>query len=305
MTAPEEKPSAATRKTSMNWLKVKAMKTTIVQVHHLQEKVSLAQRIKAIARRARALALVFHVLKVKMRILISAAVLVIWLFIGAAAIQAFEQPAEEQQFHELEITLATLEDAIGSDLYAEIDAALQSFPSSGSMCNSWPIDTNSSSWDLQGSVFFMFQMVTTIGYGNQAPQTKGGKMFALFYTLLGFVIYGYLSMIMTGCVEGMVFAAVSKVTKVMRIHQHRQAICVFLEASVVLLWIVIMGFYYSSFEDWTFTDSLYFSFISITTIGYVHLVHLVHLISYTLELMYYSSSLASATSYPTSHTSQQ
>jgi len=40
-------------------------------------------------------------------------------------------------------------------------------------------------WDLYGSAFFCFTIITTIGYGTFAPRTTGGKLFTVFYMLVG------------------------------------------------------------------------------------------------------------------------
>jgi hypothetical protein len=267
-------------KSKLNWKKLKMGSDLVIITKKLTEeagvRVSLAEKLKekfdAATARAKALAMVFHLLKIELRIVLSGIIFIAWLFAGAAAMQKFEQPSEASEFGELEAAIAKMRESMGPALYVKLDEALRSFPSTGSMCTGWPIDTNSTSWDLKGSTFFMFQMVTTIGYGNQAPQTDHGRVFALFYTLLGFFIYGYLNIIISGCIEGTMFMAISKLAKLLRVHKHRQALCLLFEASAVLLWMVVMSAYYSTEEGWTFTDALYFAFISITTIGFGDIV---------------------------------
>uniref|UniRef100_A0AC35TZE3 Potassium channel subfamily K member 18 n=1 Tax=Rhabditophanes sp. KR3021 TaxID=114890 RepID=A0AC35TZE3_9BILA len=40
-------------------------------------------------------------------------------------------------------------------------------------------------WSLMDSLLFCFTVITTIGYGNTAPQTTNGRLFVIFYGLIG------------------------------------------------------------------------------------------------------------------------
>uniref|UniRef100_A0AAY4EMS9 Potassium channel domain-containing protein n=1 Tax=Denticeps clupeoides TaxID=299321 RepID=A0AAY4EMS9_9TELE len=50
----------------------------------------------------------------------------------------------------------------------------------------------SSSWDLASAFFFSGTIITTIGYGNISPQTEWGKVFCIFYALVGIPMFGFL-----------------------------------------------------------------------------------------------------------------
>ena len=45
-------------------------------------------------------------------------------------------------------------------------------------------------WTYDGAIYFCFTIVTTIGYGDTAPQTDDGKVFFLFYVIPGMIICG-------------------------------------------------------------------------------------------------------------------
>uniref|UniRef100_A0A0N5C663 Potassium channel subfamily K member 18 n=1 Tax=Strongyloides papillosus TaxID=174720 RepID=A0A0N5C663_STREA len=46
-------------------------------------------------------------------------------------------------------------------------------------------DENYTYWTLMDAILFCFTVITTIGYGNTAPQTTGGRLFVIFYGLIG------------------------------------------------------------------------------------------------------------------------
>jgi hypothetical protein len=112
-----------------------------------------------------------------------------WLLFGGAVLQALEQPGELQELSDLEDSIVMAKEHLGDALFAKIGATLSDFPHTGSLCSSWPIDTNASSWTLSKSTFFSLQLATSIGYGTQAPKTAGGKLFSIFYSVVGFCIW--------------------------------------------------------------------------------------------------------------------
>nr|XP_031829357.1 potassium channel subfamily K member 13-like isoform X2 [Nomia melanderi] len=151
-------------------------------------------------------------------------------------------------------------------------------------------------WDFSGSFYFVGTIVSTIGYGNTAPQSTPGKVAVIFY---GFV----------GCSGGILFfnlfleRIITFLAWVLRInHQHRlRRRSRFLEgrkdslprtveiddnSSDLDQWkpsVYWVMFYLSVFsctvascaaavyaplEQWEYFDALYFCFVSFATIGF-------------------------------------
>jgi hypothetical protein len=206
------------------------------------------------------------------RLILCAVVLTGWFLFGGAVLQALEQPYELEQLSQIKADIASVKESMGDELFAILDTAFSNFPHTGSLCTSWPINTNSSAWTLSGATFFSLQLATSIGYGTQAPRTVGGKIFAMFYSIVGFCVWGSANAIVSGIIEAAVFTAVSRKYKQLAGGQttpflSNDQVVLLVEALAVFAWLLLMAAYYQREEGWTFTDALYFGFVSCSTIG--------------------------------------
>ncbi|XP_050693919.1 potassium channel subfamily K member 1-like [Eriocheir sinensis] len=135
-------------------------------------------------------------------------------------------------------------------------------------------------WLYPECVFFASTIITTIGYGNQAPVTLPGRVFCILYGFVGIPLT--LSVIQA---LGTFFAnGASSVYQRLR----RVVTCTPLEslkkkgsrgAAVVgavgalLVYLAVGGAFFTLWEeDWTFFEGFYFCFITMTTIGLGDLV---------------------------------
>ena len=136
-------------------------------------------------------------------------------------------------------------------------------------------------WDHVNSVFFSFTVVTTIGYGHLFPRTPEGKAACLVYALIGIP----LNALLLGSL-GSLFG--SKLKKIM-LHfqskeeceegaksQDRTMLLIFETVGFTLLFTscLILGpaAIFMHLEDWDFGDSLYYTLVTLTTIGFGDMV---------------------------------
>ncbi|GAA6098282.1 potassium channel subfamily K member 5a [Tachysurus ichikawai] len=128
-------------------------------------------------------------------------------------------------------------------------------------------------WNWPNAVIFAATVITTIGYGNIAPKTSAGRVFCIFYGLFG------VPLCLTWISElGKFFGGRAKhlgqyLTKRGFSLRKAQFTCTF----VFLIWgvlihLVIPPFVFMSQEGWTYIEGLYFSFVTLTTIGFGDLV---------------------------------
>uniref|UniRef100_A0A2P2I4Z0 Potassium channel subfamily K member 1-like n=1 Tax=Hirondellea gigas TaxID=1518452 RepID=A0A2P2I4Z0_9CRUS len=135
--------------------------------------------------------------------------------------------------------------------------------------------TNSSgesNWSFGQSFFFSFTIITTIGYGNVHPLSEEGKLFCIAYAIFGIPMT---FMLLNALVDRLMLPSTFLLQwLIARLHSidHPLRIQV-LHLCVVgvvsfLLFMLFPGLIFAEIEqDWTIFDSIYYCFISLTTIG--------------------------------------
>ncbi|KAM4693979.1 potassium channel subfamily K member 3 [Discoglossus pictus] len=125
-------------------------------------------------------------------------------------------------------------------------------------------------WAFAGSFYFAITVITTIGYGHAAPSTDGGKVFCMFYALLGIP----LTLVMFQSLG-------ERINTFVRYLLHRIKKCLGMRrADVSMANMVSIGFFscistlcigaaaFSYYEQWSFFHAYYYCFITLTTIGF-------------------------------------
>ena len=134
-------------------------------------------------------------------------------------------------------------------------------------------------WSAVNSTFVAFTAMTTIGYGVQAPETAQGRIYCVFYTLVGIplnlyyiaTIAGYLTKFVENILDNNLPGCVDE----RHIQRWKFVAGVGLAFVFFVLFLLLpaLGFmYWESENEWTFIDSFYFSFVTLSTIGFGDLV---------------------------------
>ncbi|XP_078133865.1 potassium channel subfamily K member 5-like [Sander vitreus] len=199
--------------------------------------------------------------------------IIFYLSIGAAIFQVLEEPNwklaamqyNAQKDKILEDYPCLTKDDLDKILEAVSDAAGQGITITGSK--------TFNNWNWPNAVIFAATVITTIGYGNIAPKTPAGRVFCILYGLFG------VPLCLTWISElGKFFGGRAKhmgqyLTKKGFSLRKAQFTC----TAVFLLWgvlvhLVLPPFVFMSQEGWTYIEGLYFSFVTLTTIGFGDLV---------------------------------
>ncbi|GAA6109283.1 potassium channel subfamily K member 10b isoform X1 [Tachysurus ichikawai] len=133
---------------------------------------------------------------------------------------------------------------------------------------------NSSHWDLGSAFFFAGTVITTIGYGNIAPSTEGGKIFCILYAIFGIPLFGFLLAGIGDQLGTMFVKSILKVEGIFR-QRHRQISQTKIRVTSTILFILagcivfvaIPAVIFQHIEGWTTLESIYFVVITLTTVG--------------------------------------
>ncbi|KAJ8289031.1 hypothetical protein COCON_G00016900 [Conger conger] len=203
-------------------------------------------------------------------------VVLVYLIIGGLVFQALEQPFESKRKDNITQEKADFLQRHTCITPAELDELIKHAVNAASAGVS-PIDQtsyNSSYWDLGSAFFFAGTVITTIGYGNIAPSTEGGKIFCILYAIFGIPLFGFL-LAGVGDQLGTIFVkSIAKVEKMFR-QKHRQvsqtkirviSTILFILAGCIVF-VTIPAFIFKGIEGWTALEAIYFVVITLTTIG--------------------------------------
>ncbi|XP_028396082.1 potassium channel subfamily K member 1-like [Dendronephthya gigantea] len=128
-------------------------------------------------------------------------------------------------------------------------------------------------WNFASAFLYSGTLVTTIGYGDIAPLSDKGKIFTIVFALFGIPMTAIL---LTAIVERMLGSA-EALEGFMSRHYFTQpnlpksfirAVNVSLIVIVIVTLIILLpALFFTLVEKWGYFESLYFCFITLTTIG--------------------------------------
>ncbi|XP_034027500.1 potassium channel subfamily K member 15 [Thalassophryne amazonica] len=185
-----------------------------------------------------------------------------YLLVGAAVFDALESESESSRRRILEQKRSEMKKKyrFSEEDYREIErVVLQAEPHRAGR-----------QWKFAGSFYFAITVITTIGYGHAAPGTDAGKVFCMFYAVLGIP----LTLVMFQSLG-------ERMNTFVRYLLHKLKQCLgFRRTEVSMENMVLVGFLscigtlcvgaaaFSHFEGWSFFHAYYYCFITLTTIGF-------------------------------------
>ncbi|XP_003203967.1 potassium channel subfamily K member 16 [Meleagris gallopavo] len=192
-----------------------------------------------------------------------------YLLLGAMVFQLLEKQAEthsRNQFHLEKLQFLQNYTCLDRQALEQFIQVLMEAWEKG--VNPEQNSTNPSNWDFSNSFFFAGAVVTTIGYGNRSPSTVAGQIFCVFYALLGVPLnLAFLNQLGKG-----LNARLITLERWVQQPGHDQvvqrlAVAVFLTAGT-LLFLVFPPLVFSYVEGWSYGEGFYFTFITLSTIGF-------------------------------------
>ncbi|XP_077104180.1 potassium channel subfamily K member 4 [Siphateles boraxobius] len=130
-----------------------------------------------------------------------------------------------------------------------------------------------SRWDPSNAFFFCGTIITTIGFGNISPKTKGGQLFCIFYALVGIPMFGILLAGVGDHLGTLLRRAVARVEtlflrKGVKPTSVRVISAVFSILIGCLVFIAVPTMVFQEVESWSLLEAVYFVVITLTTVGF-------------------------------------
>lgn len=196
---------------------------------------------------------------------------VLYLIIGAGIFSAIELPYERdlrQELKDARQEFLAENPCVNDERLEQLLARVLEASNYGVTVNGNNTEQN---WDFVSSLFFTSTVLTTTGYGHTVPLSDGGKAFCIFYSLFGIP---FTLLFLSAVVERiMVVVTRHPISYFHRRWAMSKSVLAFLHATCLgillfLLFLIIPSWIFVTMEnDWNFLESLYFCFISLTTIG--------------------------------------
>uniref|UniRef100_A0A8D2P116 Potassium channel domain-containing protein n=1 Tax=Zosterops lateralis melanops TaxID=1220523 RepID=A0A8D2P116_ZOSLA len=173
----------------------------------------------------------------------------VYLLVGAAVFQALERTAEKQEKR----AAAQMKEAFLQNFTQLTVAEMEQFMENlieAIQNGVYPVGNQSqfeeSNWDFSNSFFFAGTVVSTIGYGTLHPKTAGGQIFCVFFALFGIPL-------------NIVFLHRKKITFLTLL---------FFLVTGILVFLCLPSVFFQITEGWSYSEGIYFAFITLSTIGF-------------------------------------
>ncbi|XP_013865710.1 potassium channel subfamily K member 17 isoform X2 [Austrofundulus limnaeus] len=124
-------------------------------------------------------------------------------------------------------------------------------------------------WKFTSSAVFAATVVTTIGYGNMSPTTTVGQIFCVFFALFGIP----LNVVVLNRVGKYMLALERNISDFIEGKTKRKTCTRFFVHSIsyicgAVLFFIVPMIVFQQQEGWTYSQAIYYCFITLSTIGF-------------------------------------
>ncbi|CAG9854496.1 unnamed protein product [Phyllotreta striolata] len=185
-----------------------------------------------------------------------------YLLIGAAVFDALESKEEERRDTLLKVSSSALKRKynISEEDYRMIELVIIEYKPHKA----------GPQWKFAGAFYFATVVLAMIGYGHSTPVTSGGKAFCIGYAVIGIP----LGLVMFQSIGERLNKFASIVIKHIKKYLNFQKIeatemnLMFATGMLSSIIITTGAAVFSRYEGWTYFDSFYYCFVTLTTIGF-------------------------------------
>uniref|UniRef100_UPI00398E8585 potassium channel subfamily K member 5a isoform X2 n=1 Tax=Pristiophorus japonicus TaxID=55135 RepID=UPI00398E8585 len=195
--------------------------------------------------------------------------IIFYLSIGAAIFQVLEEPNWTEAADRYKIKKSQILEDHPCLTHAALEKILEAVEEAAGQGVTITGNRTFNNWNWPNAVIFAATVITTIGYGNIAPKTSPGRLFCIFYGLFGAPLcLSWISAL------GKFFGGRAKklgeaLTRKGVSPRKAQITC----TAIFIVWgvlvhLVMPPFVFTLTEGWSYIEGLYYSFITISTIGF-------------------------------------
>ncbi|KAK3578900.1 hypothetical protein CHS0354_035520 [Potamilus streckersoni] len=125
-------------------------------------------------------------------------------------------------------------------------------------------------WKFAGSLYFSLTLVTAIGYGHSTPQTVGGKIACMCYSLAGIPLCIIMFQSVGERLNMFVTYVMKQIKKCFKIKKAEvsETIVVLVTMNLSILVLTSGALLFSHYEEWNLVDAFYYCFTTLTRIGF-------------------------------------
>lgn len=191
-----------------------------------------------------------------------------YLLVGAAVFDALESTTERNRFEVLQ--------AIEGIILRKYNITEEDYRVMETIVLKSEPHKAGQQWKFTGAFYYATTVLTTIGYGHSTPSTIGGKLFTMFYAMVGIPLGLIMFQSIGERVNRLSSVIIKSIKKALNCTQINATevdlICVVTTLSSFTIAGGAAAF--SKFEGWSYFDSVYYCFITLTTIGFGDMVAL-------------------------------
>lgn len=125
-------------------------------------------------------------------------------------------------------------------------------------------------WKFAGAFYFALTVITVIGYGHSTPGTKGGKIFCMFYALLGIPLCLVMFQSIGERLNTFITFLIKNIKRCLKLKKTEvsQTDLILVGGNLVSVVLLAGAAAFKSYEDWEYLNAVYYCFITLTTIGF-------------------------------------
>ncbi|KAI6214824.1 Two pore potassium channel protein sup-9 [Aphelenchoides besseyi] len=200
------------------------------------------------------------------RLTVTCFVLIVYVFVASIIFRELEGPVsqtERAKYQELRVKW-TRKLSESTPVESKVEDLLKEIQEIESK-------RNDSMWTLSKTFFYLGGMLTTNGYGEDRPQTREGKVFILFFAIIGIPICSCFFIALTDRLRrpAVWFRLIihEKFANTYDEKQRNIIYLIFLGYFVIISLFIIPSLGFMIIEsEWTFIDAFYYCYMSMSTI---------------------------------------